>query len=54
LDIAQARLKAAAAQVQGAGASRLPAVSASAEIFEAKQSYDFLVPRQALPTGWNG
>jgi NodT family efflux transporter outer membrane factor (OMF) lipoprotein len=54
LDIAQARLKAAAAQVQGAGASRLPAVSASAEIFEAKQSYDFLVPRQALPNGWNG
>jgi len=54
LDLAQARLKAAAAQVQGAGATRLPEVSASAEIAEAKQSYDFLVPRQALPKGWNG
>src|SRR5271169_2009387 len=53
LDLAQSRLKAAAAQVQGAGATRLPEVSASAEIFEAKQSYDFLVPRQALPHGWN-
>jgi NodT family efflux transporter outer membrane factor (OMF) lipoprotein len=54
LDLAQARLKAAAAQVQGAGATRLPEVTASAEIAEAKQSYDFLVPRQALPQGWNG
>ncbi len=54
LDLAQARLKAAAAQVQGAGAARLPEVTASAEIAEAKQSYDFLVPRQALPNGWNG
>jgi len=54
LDLAQARLKAAAAQVQGARATRLPEVTASAEIAEAKQSYDFLVPRQALPQGWNG
>ncbi len=54
LDLARARLKAAAAQVQGAGATRLPEVTASAEIAEAKQSYDFLVPRQALPSGWNG
>jgi NodT family efflux transporter outer membrane factor (OMF) lipoprotein len=54
IDLAQARLKAAAAQVQGAGATRLPEVTASAEIAEAKQSYDFLVPRQALPNGWNG
>ena len=54
LDLAQARLKAAAAQVQGAGAMRRPEVTASAEIAEAKQSYDFLVPRQALPQGWNG
>jgi NodT family efflux transporter outer membrane factor (OMF) lipoprotein len=54
LDLAQARLKAAVAQVQGAGATRLPEVTASAEIAEAKQSYDFLVPRQALPRGWNG
>ena len=54
LDLAQARLKAAAAQVQGAGATRLPEVTASAVIAEAKQSYDFLVPRQALPNGWNG
>jgi outer membrane protein TolC len=54
LDLAQARLKAAAAQVQGAGATRLPEVTASAEIAEAKQSYDFLVPGQALPHGWNG
>src|ERR1700733_8341365 len=54
LDLAQARLKAAAAQVQGAGATRFPEVTASAEVVEAKQSYDFLVPRQALPKGWNG
>jgi NodT family efflux transporter outer membrane factor (OMF) lipoprotein len=54
LDLARARLKAAAAQVQGAGATRFPEVTASAEIAEAKQSYDFLVPRQALPKGWNG
>jgi NodT family efflux transporter outer membrane factor (OMF) lipoprotein len=54
LDLAQARVKAAAAQVQGAGATRLPEVTASVEIAEAKQSYDFLVPRQALPKGWNG
>jgi NodT family efflux transporter outer membrane factor (OMF) lipoprotein len=54
LDLARARLKAAAAQVQGAGATRRPEVSASAVIAEAKQSYDFLVPRQALPNGWNG
>ena len=54
LDLAQARLQAAAAQVQGAGATRLPEVSASVAIAEAKQSYDFLVPRQALPNGWNG
>jgi NodT family efflux transporter outer membrane factor (OMF) lipoprotein len=54
LDLAQARLKAAAAQAQGAGATRLPEVTGSAVIAEAKQSYDFLVPRQALPNGWNG
>jgi NodT family efflux transporter outer membrane factor (OMF) lipoprotein len=54
LDLAQARLKASAAQVQGAGATRLPEVTGSAVIAEAKQSYDFLVPRQALPNGWNG
>ena len=54
LDLARARLKAAAAQLQVAGATRLPEVTASAEIAEAKQSYDFLVPRQALPNGWNG
>ncbi len=54
LGLAQARLKAAAAQVQGAGATRLPEVTASAEFAEAKQSYNFLVPRQALPQGWNG
>src|ERR1700674_447811 len=54
LDLARARLKAAAAQVQGAGATRLPEVEGSAVVAEAKQSYDFLVPRQALPNGWNG
>ena len=54
LDMARARLEAAAAQVQGASATRLPEVSASAEMAEAKQSYNFLVPRQALPRGWNG
>jgi NodT family efflux transporter outer membrane factor (OMF) lipoprotein len=54
LDLAQARLMAAAAQVQGAAATRLPEVTASASIAGAKQSYNFVVPRQALPQGWNG
>ena len=38
LDLARP-LKAAAAQVQGAGATRLPEVTASAVVAEAKQSY---------------
>ncbi|MGP0086543.1 MAG: efflux transporter outer membrane subunit [Steroidobacteraceae bacterium] len=54
LDLAQARLHAAMAQVQGAHATRIPEVSGNALLGEAKQSYDFLSPRQATPQGWNG
>jgi len=54
LAVAQARLEAAAAQLQSTGATRRPEVAASVDLAEAKQSYDFVVPRQALPQGWNG
>src|SRR5271165_6255741 len=42
LDLAQARLHAAMAEVQGAHATRIPEVSGNALLGEAKQSYDFL------------
>jgi NodT family efflux transporter outer membrane factor (OMF) lipoprotein len=53
LDLAQARLHAAMAQVQGAHATRLPEVTGSASLTEEKQSYNNIVPRAALPQGWN-
>jgi len=52
LDLAQARLRAAAAAVQGAGATRIPEVTGGAQLDEGKQSYNNLIPRQALPQGW--
>jgi NodT family efflux transporter outer membrane factor (OMF) lipoprotein len=53
LAMARARLEAAQAMSQIAGASRLPQVSANAAAMEGKQSYNFLAPRAALPQGWN-
>ena len=53
LDLAQARLHAAMAQVQGAHAARIPEVSGTASFTEQKQSYNNLIPKEALPQGWN-
>jgi NodT family efflux transporter outer membrane factor (OMF) lipoprotein len=53
LDLAQARLHAAMAQVQDAHATRIPEVTGTALLTEGKQSYNYLIPRQALPQGWN-
>ena len=53
LEMAKARLQAAAAAVQGAGATRFPEVTGNALLNEGKQSYNYLIPRQALPQGWN-
>jgi hypothetical protein len=53
LDLAQARLHAAMAQVQGAHATRIPEVTGTASFTEEKQSYNNLIPKQALPQGWN-
>ena len=53
LDLAQARLHAAMAQVQGAHATRIPEVTGTASFTEQKQSYNYLIPKAALPQGWN-
>ncbi len=53
LDLAQARLHAATAQVQGAHATLIPEVSGTASVNEQKQSYNNLIPKAALPHGWN-
>ena len=49
LDLAQARLHAAMAQVQGAHATRMPEVTGNASLTEQKQSYNYLIPRGAAP-----
>jgi len=54
LELAQARLHAAVAAVQGAHAARIPEVTGTASFTEGKQSYNNLIPRQALPQGWQG
>jgi NodT family efflux transporter outer membrane factor (OMF) lipoprotein len=53
LVIAQARLHAAVAVVQGAHAALLPEVTGTAAFTEQKQSYNNLIPKEALPQGWN-
>jgi NodT family efflux transporter outer membrane factor (OMF) lipoprotein len=53
LALARARLAAAAAAVQFASAAQLPEVTGSAMLNEAKQSYNYLIPREALPQGWH-
>ncbi len=52
LDLAQARLTAASGVAQIAGATRLPEVTGDAFLNEGRQSYNYLIPRQALPQGW--
>jgi len=52
LELAQARLHAASAAVQGAHASRIPEVTGHVGIAESKQSYNYLIPKSALPQGW--
>jgi NodT family efflux transporter outer membrane factor (OMF) lipoprotein len=53
LRLAQARLNGAAAVAQGIGATRTPEVTGNAAFTEEKQSYNSLMPRQAVPSGWN-
>ena len=53
LRLAQARLNGAVAVVQGTGATRMPQVTGSGSLTEEKQSYNSLLPRQAVPMGWN-
>lgn len=53
LAVAQARLRLAGAMTQEAGSTRMPEVTGSASFNEAKQSYNYLIPRAALPQGWN-
>ncbi len=53
LRLAQARLHGAEAAAQGIGATRMPEVTGNASFTEEKQSYNFLMPRPALPSGWN-
>jgi NodT family efflux transporter outer membrane factor (OMF) lipoprotein len=40
------------AQVQGAHAPLIPEVTGSASLTEQKQSYNYLIPKAALPQGW--
>ena len=50
---ASARLRRAEAFSQISGAALLPQVSANASASEQKQSYNYLIPRSALPQDWN-
>ena len=52
LKLAQARLAAAGAVVRSAESTHIPEVTGSAAITEQKQSYNYLFPRQTLPSGW--
>jgi len=53
LELAQARVHAAMAAVRGAHATLLPEVTGTAAFTEQKQSYNNLIPKEALPQGWN-
>ncbi|MBS0373709.1 MAG: efflux transporter outer membrane subunit [Proteobacteria bacterium] len=52
LDIAVARLRGAEAVTQFAGAALKPTVTGGAQVTEERQSYDYLMPRAAVPQGW--
>jgi NodT family efflux transporter outer membrane factor (OMF) lipoprotein len=53
LAVAQARLRQAGAVAQAVGAAQLPEMSANAVVADQKQSYNGLMPRAAVPEGWN-
>lgn len=53
LERAQARLRQAGAAVQGTAAALMPEVTGNAAFTQEKQSYNHLVPRQAVPQDWN-
>ncbi len=53
LELAAARLSAATGAAQIAGATRMPEVTGDVLLNEGKQSYNYLIPPQALPHGWN-
>jgi NodT family efflux transporter outer membrane factor (OMF) lipoprotein len=53
LDLARARLQAASAMVKGAHAARLPEITGTASFTQQKQSYNNLIPKDALPQGWH-
>jgi NodT family efflux transporter outer membrane factor (OMF) lipoprotein len=50
---AQARLHLAGAAVQGSGAALMPEVTANAAFTQEKHSYNYLMPRAAVPQDWN-
>lgn len=52
LAVAQARLRQAGAGAQVTGAPLMPEVTGNAAFNQAKQSYNSLMPRQAVPSGW--
>jgi NodT family efflux transporter outer membrane factor (OMF) lipoprotein len=52
LAVAQARLRQAGAMTQIAGAPLMPEVTGNASFNQAKQSYNYVIPRQAVPSGW--
>lgn len=53
LAVALARLRQAGAMAQEAGAPLMPEVTGNAAFTKDKQSYNYLIPRSALPQGWN-
>jgi NodT family efflux transporter outer membrane factor (OMF) lipoprotein len=53
LAVAQARLRQVAAMTQVAGAPLMPEVTGNAAISREKQSYNYLMPRAAVPQGSN-
>jgi NodT family efflux transporter outer membrane factor (OMF) lipoprotein len=53
LAIALARMRGAGAVVQGARSSLFPEVTGTAAFTEEKQSYNYLMPRAAVPQDWN-
>ena len=52
LAVAQARLRQAGAATQIAGAALMPEVTGNAAFTQDKQSYNYLMPRAAVPNGW--
>lgn len=53
LEQAQARLRLASAAVLGTGAALMPEVTGNASLTQQKQSYNYIVPRAAVPQDWN-